>query len=228
MPYIMSSTLRRMSTISNASSGHSTGSGSSDGNSSRPASQDSAASPRVSDQAGVRFVSLRRKIIDKIELAINRRKEHFKVDYISYLENVIHFMCCLLVADSPEKQPKGLNESAAIGRPADPRCPGCLSWMKSTTSLSFNNPLSPPAASRTQPRAASYTCLPSESVFSTPDTTNTPPPMPPKKHPHESESIYNSTSDFTPPLPSKVENKPPPPPPKTRKSMFSTSESNPQ
>uniref|UniRef100_A0A8C1RDA7 Dedicator of cytokinesis 5 n=1 Tax=Cyprinus carpio TaxID=7962 RepID=A0A8C1RDA7_CYPCA len=41
MPYIMSSTLRRMSTISNASSGHSTGSGSSDGNSSRPASQES-------------------------------------------------------------------------------------------------------------------------------------------------------------------------------------------
>lgn len=41
MPYIMSSTLRRMSTISNASSGHSSGSGSSDGNSSRPASQES-------------------------------------------------------------------------------------------------------------------------------------------------------------------------------------------
>uniref|UniRef100_A0A672PQV2 Dedicator of cytokinesis protein 5-like n=1 Tax=Sinocyclocheilus grahami TaxID=75366 RepID=A0A672PQV2_SINGR len=39
MPYIMSSTLRRMSTISNASSGHS--SGSSDGNPSRPASQES-------------------------------------------------------------------------------------------------------------------------------------------------------------------------------------------
>uniref|UniRef100_A0A671KPP9 Dedicator of cytokinesis protein 5-like n=1 Tax=Sinocyclocheilus anshuiensis TaxID=1608454 RepID=A0A671KPP9_9TELE len=48
MPYIMSSTLRRMSTISNASSGHSTGSGSSDGNSSRPASQDSLLS-HVSD-----------------------------------------------------------------------------------------------------------------------------------------------------------------------------------
>uniref|UniRef100_A0A671TBV4 Dedicator of cytokinesis protein 5-like n=1 Tax=Sinocyclocheilus anshuiensis TaxID=1608454 RepID=A0A671TBV4_9TELE len=41
MPYIMSSTLRRMSTISNASSGHSSGSGSSDGNSSRPAFQES-------------------------------------------------------------------------------------------------------------------------------------------------------------------------------------------
>uniref|UniRef100_A0A672M359 Dedicator of cytokinesis protein 5-like n=1 Tax=Sinocyclocheilus grahami TaxID=75366 RepID=A0A672M359_SINGR len=40
MPYIMSSTLRRMSTISNASSGHSSGSGSSDGNSSRPAFQE--------------------------------------------------------------------------------------------------------------------------------------------------------------------------------------------
>lgn len=41
MPYIMSSTLRRLSTISNASSGHSSGSGSSDGNSSRPLSQES-------------------------------------------------------------------------------------------------------------------------------------------------------------------------------------------
>lgn len=44
-------------------------------------------------------------------------------------------------------------------------------------------------------RPVGYTCLPSESDFSTPDITSTPPPMPPKKHPHERESIYNSTSD---------------------------------
>uniref|UniRef100_A0A8C2ASG1 Dedicator of cytokinesis 5 n=1 Tax=Cyprinus carpio TaxID=7962 RepID=A0A8C2ASG1_CYPCA len=212
MPYIMSSTLRRMSTISNASSGHSTGSGSSDGNSSRPASQDSLLS-RVSDSR----VSVLSRSEEDNRISKKNRKEWSMSKSQVLLERP---------ADSdeipPEKQPRP--KSLTIGD----RRPALSLFHGESPSLSLHNPLSPLPASPHTPRSCSYTCLPSESVFSTPDTTNTPPPMPPKKHPHESESIYNSTSDFMPPLPSKVENKPPPPPPKTRKSMFSTSESNPQ
>uniref|UniRef100_A0A672M2N9 Dedicator of cytokinesis protein 5-like n=1 Tax=Sinocyclocheilus grahami TaxID=75366 RepID=A0A672M2N9_SINGR len=212
MPYIMSSTLRRMSTISNASSGHSSGSGSSDGNSSRPAFQDSLLS-RVSDSR---------------VLVLSRSEEDNRISKKNRKEWSMSKSQVLLERRSdtdeipPEKQQRP--KSLTIG---DRRLTLSL-FHGESSNLSLHNPLSPLPASPHTPRSSSYTCLPSESDFSTLDITSTPPPMPPKKHPHESESIYNSTSDFTPPLPTKVENKPPPPPPKTRKSMFPTYESNPQ
>ncbi|XP_043103667.1 dedicator of cytokinesis protein 5 [Puntigrus tetrazona] len=212
MPYIMSSTLRRMSTISNASSGHSSGSGSSDGNSSRPASQDSLLS-RVSDSR----VSVLSRSEEDNRISKKNRKEWSMSKSQVLLERP---------TDSdeipPEKQPRP--KSLTIG---DRRLTLSL-FHGDSSNLSLHNPLSPLPASPHTPRSSSFTCLQSESNFSAPDITCTPPPMPPKKHPHESESIYNSTSDFTPPLPTKVENKPPPPPPKTRKSMFPAYESNPQ
>uniref|UniRef100_A0A673ZHF0 Dedicator of cytokinesis 5 n=1 Tax=Salmo trutta TaxID=8032 RepID=A0A673ZHF0_SALTR len=52
------------------------------------------------------------------------------------------------------------------------------------------------------------------------DTPGTPPPMPPKKHPHEMFDLSQNSSEFLPTLPQKNDSKPPPPPPKTRKSMF--------
>ncbi|XP_050973094.1 dedicator of cytokinesis protein 5 [Labeo rohita] len=212
MPYIMSSTLRRMSTISNASSGHSSGSGSSDGNSSRPASQDSLLS-RVSDS--------RASVLSRSE-EDNRISKKNRKEWSMSKSQVLLERPADKDEIPPEKQPRP--KSLTIG---DRRLTLSL-FHGESSSLSLHNPLSPLPASPHTPRSSSYTCLPSESDYSTPDITNTPPPMPPKKHPHESESIYNSTFDFTPPLPTKVENKPPPPPPKTRKSMFPTYESNPQ
>ncbi|NP_001103482.1 dedicator of cytokinesis protein 5 [Danio rerio] len=212
MPYIMSSTLRRMSTISNASSGHSSGSGSSDGNSSRPASQDSLLS-RVSDNR----VSVLSRSEEDNRISKKNRKEWSVSKSQVLLERP---------ADTdeipPEKQPRP--KSLTIG---DRRLTLSL-FHGESSNLSLHNPLSPLPASPHTPRSSSYTCLPSESNFSTPDFTNIPPPMPAKRRPHETDSIYNSTYDFMPPLPAKVENKPPPPPPKTRKSMFPTYESNQQ
>ncbi|ROI64818.1 Dedicator of cytokinesis protein 5 [Anabarilius grahami] len=212
MPYIMSSTLRRMSTISNASSGHSSGSGSSDGNSSRPASQDSLLS-RVSDSR----VSVLSRSEEDNRISKKNRKEWSMSKSQVLLERP---------ADRDEIPPEKHRrpKSLTIG---DRRLTLSL-FHGESSNLSLHNPLSPLPATPRTPRSSSYTCLPSESVFSAPDITNTPPPMPPKKHPHESESIYNSTSEITPPLPTKAEVKPPPPPPKTRKSMLPTYESNPQ
>ncbi|XP_026124948.1 dedicator of cytokinesis protein 5-like [Carassius auratus] len=205
MPYIMSSTLRRMSTISNAS-------GSSDGNSSRPAFQDSLLS-RLSDSR----VSVLSRSEEDNRISKKNRKE-----WSMSKSQVLPGRRADTDEIPPEKQPRPKSLTLGDRRPT-------LSLFHGESShLSLQNPLSPLPASPHTPRSSSYTCLPSESDFSTLDITSTPPPMPPKKHPHESESIYNFTSDFTPPLPMKVENKPPPPPPKTRKSMIPTYENNPQ
>lgn len=99
-----------------------------------------------------------------------------------------------------------------------------------SSQLSQSNPLSPlPASPHTPhtPRSSSYSSLLSDNDASTIDTPGTPPPMPPKKHPHETDNPGFS-SEFTPPLPMKIESKPPPPPPKTRKSMFPSYEHGPQ
>lgn len=212
MPYIMSSTLRRMSTISNASSGHSSGSGSSDGNSSRPASQDSLLS-RVSD---CRVSVLSRSEED------NRISKKNRKEWSMSKSQVLMERPTNTDEIPPEKQPRP--KSLTIG---DRRLTLSL-YHGESSGLSLHNPLSPLPASPHTPRSSSYTCLPSERDFSTPDITSAPPPMPPKKHLPDSDGIYNSTSEFTPPLPMKVENKPPPPPPKTRKSMFPSNDINPQ
>ncbi|XP_051950003.1 dedicator of cytokinesis protein 5-like [Xyrauchen texanus] len=212
MPYIMSSTLRRMSTISNASSGHSSGSGSSDGNSSRPVSQASLLS-RVSDSR----VSVLSRSEEDNRISKKNRKE-----WSMSRSQVLPERAADRDEIPPEKQPRP--KSLNIG---DRRLTLSLFHGESSI-LSLHNQLSPLPASPHTPRSSSYTCLPNESDYSMPDIRSTPPPRPPKKHPHDSENVYNSTSELTPPLPMKVENKPPPPPPKTRKSMFSNYESNPQ
>ncbi|XP_057212417.1 dedicator of cytokinesis protein 5 [Triplophysa rosa] len=211
MPYIMSSTLRRMSTISNASSGHSSGSGSSDGNSSRPASQDSLLS-RVSDSR----VSVLSRSEEDNRISKKNRKEWSVSKSQVLLERPSN-------TDEISLEKQQRPKSLTIG---DRRLALSL-FHGESSSLCLHNPLSPLPASAHTPRSSSFTCLPSDGDISTSDIASTPPPMPPKKHPHDSDIIYNSTSEFTPPLPMKVESKPPPPPPKTRKSMFPSNDSNP-
>ncbi|KAM7391671.1 hypothetical protein PAMP_022339 [Pampus punctatissimus] len=217
MPYILSSTLRRMSTVStlsNTSSGLSSGSVSSDGPSCI-SSQDSSLLSRPSD----RRASVLSRSEEDNRIARKNRKEWSVSKSQVLLERQSD-------ADEtpPEKQQRP--KSLQLG---DRRL--TLSLFQGVSSqLSLSNPLSPlPASPHTPrtPRSSSYSSLLSDNDANTIDTPGTPPPMPPKKHPHEIDNPGFS-SEFTPPLPMKIESKPPPPPPKTRKSMFPSYEHSPQ
>ncbi|XP_030630565.1 dedicator of cytokinesis protein 5 [Chanos chanos] len=211
MPYIMSSTLRRMSTIStlsNASSGLSSGSGSSDGAPSRPASQDSLLS----------------RLNDKRASVLSRSEEDNGISRKNRKEWSISKSQVLLerVTDTDETPPEKHQRPKSL-QFGDRRLPLSL-FHGESGQLSLSAPLSPLPASPHTPRSASYTSLPSDNDIVA-DNAGIPPPMPPKKHPHENDYIHN---ELIPPLPVKVESKPPPPPPKTRKSMFPSYEHGPQ
>ncbi|XP_071389833.1 dedicator of cytokinesis protein 5 isoform X1 [Centroberyx affinis] len=214
MPYILSSTLRRMSTVStlsNASSGLSSGSASSDGPS-RISSQDSSLLSRPND----RRASVLSRSEDDNRISRKNRKEWSVSKSQVLLERQSD-------ADEtpPEKQQRP--KSLQLG---DRRL--TLSLFQGVSSqLSLSNPLSPLPASPHTPRSSSYSSLLSDNDANIIDTPGTPPPMPPKKHPHEIDNPQFS-SEFIPPLPTKIESKPPPPPPKTRKSMFPSYEHSPQ
>ncbi|KAJ8285850.1 hypothetical protein GJAV_G00031660 [Gymnothorax javanicus] len=205
MPYILSSTLRRMSTVSilsSASSGHSSGSGSSDGGPSRPSSQDSLLS-RVNDRRNTVLVHSEED---------NRIGRKNRKEWSVSKSQVLVERSMDTDETPPEKQQRP--KSLQFG---DRRL--TLSLFQGVSSpLSLSSPLSPLPASPSTPRSASYTSLSCDNDV-TLDPTGTPPPMPPKKHPHDGDSPMNS-AEFVPPLPIKVDTRPPPPPPKTRKSMF--------
>nr|XP_046242635.1 dedicator of cytokinesis protein 5 isoform X3 [Scatophagus argus] len=201
MPYILSSTLRRMSTVStlsNASSGLSSGSVSSDGPSCISSQDDRRVSVLSRSEEDNRIARKNRKewSVSKSQVLLERQSD---VD-----------------ETPPEKQQRP--KSLQLG---DRRLTLSL-FQGASSQLSLSNPLSPlPASPHTPrtPRSSSYSSLLSDSDVNPGDTPGTPPPMPPKKHPHEIDNAGFS-SEFTPPLPMKIESKPPPPPPKTRKSMF--------
>ncbi|KAM4577944.1 dedicator of cytokinesis protein 5 [Fundulus diaphanus] len=195
MPYIMSSTLRRMSTastLSSTSSGLSSWSASSDGH---PSHEVSVLSRSEEDN---RIARKNRKewSVSKSQVLLEKQSDNDEV--------------------SPDKQQRP--KSLQLG---DRRL--TLSLFQGVSSqLSLSNQLSPLPASPHTPntlRSSSYSSLLSDNDVNTIDTPGTPPPMPPKKHPHEIDN-HAISSEFGPPLPAKIENKPPPPPPKTRKSMF--------
>ncbi|KAI4876095.1 hypothetical protein NFI96_024678, partial [Prochilodus magdalenae] len=242
VPYIMSSTLRRMSsistissisTLSNASSGLSSGSGSSEGNPSRPASQDSLLS-----RAGERRTQYLSHSEEDNRISKKNRKEWSLSRSQVLLERL---------ADPNETPPEKHQrpKSLTIG---DRRL-GLSLFHGDSSVLSLSHPLSPLPASPHTPRSSSYSSLLSDGSISTAETPSTPPPMPPKKHLNESDLSASSSEvrghfrpslppsltqcclteclflglSFTPALPVKVD-RPPPPPPKTRKSMFPTQE----
>ncbi|XP_031685991.1 dedicator of cytokinesis protein 5 isoform X2 [Oncorhynchus kisutch] len=213
MPYILSSTLRRMSTVSTTSSGLSSGSTSSNGPS-RPSSQDSLLSR---DTANDRRASMLSRSEDDNRISRKNRKEWSVSKSQVLVERQPDIDETL-----PEKpqRPKSLQFG-------DRRL--TLSLFQGVSShLSLDNPLSPLPASPQTPHSSTYSSLPGDNDATT-DTPGTPPPMPPKKHPHEMFDISQNSLEFHPPLPQKIDSKPPPPPPKTRKSMFPGSyENNPQ
>ncbi|XP_029366187.1 dedicator of cytokinesis protein 5 isoform X2 [Echeneis naucrates] len=204
MPYILSSTLRRMSTVStlsNASSGLSSGSASSEGPSCISSQDDRRASILSRSEEDNRIARKNRKewSVSKSQVLLERQSDTDETP--------------------PEKQQRPKSLQLGDRRLTLSLFPGASSQ------LNLSNPLSPlPASPHTPhtphtPRSSSYSSLLSDNDANSVDTPGTPPPMPPKKHPHEIDNPRIS-SEFTPPLPMKIESKPPPPPPKTRKSMF--------
>ncbi|TWW60672.1 Dedicator of cytokinesis protein 5 [Takifugu flavidus] len=205
MPYIHSSTLRRMSTIStvsSTSSGLSSGSASSD-------------SPAHQEPARDRRTSILSRSEEDNRIARKNRKEWSVSKSQVLLERQ---------PDADEKPPEKHQRPKSL-QLGDRRL--TLSLFQGVSSqLSLLNPLSPlPASPHTPhtPRSSSYSSLLSDNDVSLADTPGTPPPMPPKKHPHDPDHGWLS-SEHTPPLPVKHDGKPPPPPPKARKSMFPTYE----
>ncbi|XP_010874264.1 dedicator of cytokinesis protein 5 [Esox lucius] len=203
MPYILSSTLRRMSTVSTTSSGHSSGFASSDGHS-RPSSQDSLLSRATAND--------RRASVLSHSEDDNRIDRKNRKDWSVSKSQVLVERHSNMDESSPEKQRRP--KSMQFG---DRRLTLSL-FQGASSQLPLGIPLSPLPASPHTPRSSSYSSLLSDND-STTDTPGTPPPMPPKKYPNEIFDISQNSSE-SPSLPQKIENKPPPPPPKTRKSMF--------
>ncbi|KAL0979453.1 hypothetical protein UPYG_G00185280 [Umbra pygmaea] len=200
MPYILSSTLRRMSTVSilsTTSSGHS--SASSD-RQSRPSSQDSLLSRACANDR-------RASVLSHFE-DDNRIDRKNRKDWSVSKSQVLVERKSNIDESPPEKQQRP--KSMQFGD------------RRQTLSLfqgSFSQPSlgTPPSILTASPPTSV-----SLSNNSSPSTPGTPPPMPPKKHPHEFFEISQNPSE-------KMDIKPPPPPPKTRKSMFPGSyDQNPQ
>uniref|UniRef100_A0A8C7D751 Dedicator of cytokinesis 5 n=1 Tax=Oncorhynchus kisutch TaxID=8019 RepID=A0A8C7D751_ONCKI len=200
IPYILSSTLRRMSTvsiISTTSSGLSSGSASSDGPSRRSSSQESVLHLLLFPPS----FSLLLPGDNDNRIGRKNRKEWSMSKSQVLVERQPDIDETL-----PEKQQRP--KSLQFG---DRRLTLSL-FQGASSQLSLGNPLSPLPASPHTPRSSNNDAIT--------DTPGTPPPMPPKKHPHEMFDLPQNSSEFLPPLPQKIESKPPPPPPKTRKSMF--------
>ncbi|XP_049341626.1 dedicator of cytokinesis protein 5 [Astyanax mexicanus] len=211
VPYIMSSTLRRMSTISTVSSisVQPSVSGSSEENSSRTACRDSLLTC-VNDK---RVSYLSRSEEDNRISKKNRKGWSLSKSQV-LLERLTDTN-----ETPPEKQPRP--KSLTLG---DRRLTLSL-FHGDSAALNLNNPLSPLPASPHTPRSSSCSSLLSDSSVITAEMSDTPPPMPPKKHLAESDPAA-APAAFLPVLPNKVDNKPPPPPPKTRKSMFPAQDHN--
>ncbi|XP_076849032.1 dedicator of cytokinesis protein 5 isoform X2 [Brachyhypopomus gauderio] len=209
MPYIMSSTLRRMSTISmsstsmlsNASSNLCSASGSFESNSYRPASQETTLLSRCEEDNRISKKNRKEWSMSKSQVLCER-----PVDTNEGSSKKQQRPKSLTIGD------RRLALSLFHGEPA---------------SLSLHNPVSPLPASPHTLRKSSYSFLLSEHSANTADNSSTPPPMPPKKHPYESDHVLNPY-EFAFHSPLKMDCKPPPPPRKTRKSMFPTQEHNPQ
>ncbi|XP_072492852.1 dedicator of cytokinesis protein 5 isoform X1 [Notamacropus eugenii] len=211
LPYIMSSTLRRLSITSVASSVVSTSSTSSDSTPSRPGSDGSILEPllerRASSGAKVEDVSLR-------EDGDNRISKFKRKDWNISKSQVI-----------AEREPEAdlLSPASKVQRPKSLQLVDSRLTLFQGSPLPSSIPLSPPPLTPKTPRTQSSPTLQVDGLMS-PGAKTVPPPPPPKSKPYETSGQRNST-EIAPPLPVRREAKgPPPPPPKTRKSGILSSE----
>uniref|UniRef100_A0A2I3GIK0 Dedicator of cytokinesis 5 n=2 Tax=Nomascus leucogenys TaxID=61853 RepID=A0A2I3GIK0_NOMLE len=208
LPYIMSSTLRRLSITSVTSSVVSTSSNSSDNAPSRPGSDGSILEPllerRASSGARVEDLSLRE------ENSENRISKFKRKDWSLSKSQVI-------AEKAPE--PDLMSPTRKAQRPKSLQLMDNRLSPFHGSSPPQSTPLSPPPLTPKATRTLSSPSLQTDGIAATP----VPPPPPPKSKPYEG-SQRNST-ELAPPLPVRREAKaPPPPPPKARKSGISTSE----
>ncbi|KAH0623152.1 hypothetical protein JD844_031162 [Phrynosoma platyrhinos] len=206
LPYIMSSTLRRLSVTSVSSSVGSTSSTSSDSTSSRPGSDGSILEPLVERRS-----SASSRMDDPLtkEDGENRINKFRRKDWSLSKSQVI-----------AEKEPEmeltsKTNTSGKALRPKSLQLGESKLSLLQGSLLQQTMPLSPPPITPKTPRTQSFPSLQTDGLGII-NLQSTPPPPPPKSKPYENSNSRNST-EIAPPLPSRQEVKPPPPPPKARK-----------
>ncbi|XP_037669111.1 dedicator of cytokinesis protein 5 isoform X4 [Choloepus didactylus] len=207
LPYIMSSTLRRLSITSVTSSVISTSSNSSDNAPSRPGSDGSVLEPLFECTAlsGARVEDLPLK-----EDAENRISKFKRKDWSLSKSQVIAEKASESDLMSPARKaqrPKSLQLADSRLTPFHGSTPP------------QSTPLSPPPLTPKATRTLSSPSLQTDGLI----TATVPPPPPPKSKPYE--SSQRNSAEIAPPLPVRREAKaPPPPPPKVRKSGILSSE----
>ncbi|XP_040482425.1 dedicator of cytokinesis protein 5 isoform X2 [Ursus maritimus] len=207
LPYIMSSTLRRLSITSVTSSVISTSSNSSDNAPSRPGSDGSILEPllerRASSGARVEDLPLR-------EDNENRISKFKRKDWSLSKSQVI-------AEKAPE--PDLMSPARKAQRPKSLQLSDNRLTPFHGSSPPQSTPLSPPPLTPKATRTLSSPSLQTDGLM----TTTVPPPPPPKSKPYE--SSQRNSAEIAPPLPVRREAKaPPPPPPKARKSGLLSSE----
>ncbi|XP_071068039.1 dedicator of cytokinesis protein 5 isoform X2 [Dasypus novemcinctus] len=214
LPYIMSSTLRRLSITSVTSSVVSTSSNSSDNASSRPGSDGSILEPLFERRAssGARVEDLPLK-----EDGENRTSKFKRKDWSLSKSQVIAEKSpepYLMSPDRKAQRPKSLQLMDSRLTPFHGSPPP------------QSTPLSPPPLTPKATRTLSSPSLQTDGLITSTIST-VPPPPPPKSKPYE--SSQRNSAEIAPPLPVRREAKvPPPPPPKVRKSGILSSEPGPQ
>ncbi|KAM6150034.1 dedicator of cytokinesis protein 5 [Erethizon dorsatum] len=206
LPYITSSTLRRLSVTSVTSSVVSTSSNSSDNAPSRPGSDGSVLEPLFERRAssGARVEDLALKEDSETRTAKFKRK-----DWSLSKSQVISEKAADPDLTSPARKtqrPKSLQLVDSRLTPFHGASPP------------QSTPLSPPPLTPKATRTLSSPSLQTDGLVA-----SVPPPPPPKSKPYE--SSQRNSAEIAPPLPVRREAKaPPPPPPKTRKSSILSSE----
>ncbi|XP_043392159.1 dedicator of cytokinesis protein 5 isoform X2 [Chelonia mydas] len=213
LPYIMSSTLRRLSVTSVTSSVVSTSSTSSDSASSRPGSDGSILEPLLERRLSTASKAEELPVKEDADNRINKFKR--KDRSISKSQVIV------------EKEPEAeltskTSTSEKAQRPKSLQLGDGRLTLHQASSLQQSTPLSPPPITPKTPRTHSFPSLQADGL-ATANFQSTPPPPPPKSKPYENSNSRNS-SEVAPPLPSRREVKPPPPPPKARKSSVVSSE----
>lgn len=213
LPYIMSSTLRRLSVTSVASSVVSTSSTSSDSTSSRPGSDGSILEPLLERRIST---ASRAEELPAKEDGDNRICKLKRKEWSISKSQVI-------VEKEPEMElTSKMSTSGKAQRPKSLQLGDNRLTLLQSSSLQQSTPLSPPPITPKTPRTHSFPSLQSDGLPAA-SLQSTPPPPPPKSKPYENSNPRNSV-EVAPPLPSRRESKPPPPPPKTRKSSVLSSE----
>uniref|UniRef100_A0A452H2G0 Uncharacterized protein n=1 Tax=Gopherus agassizii TaxID=38772 RepID=A0A452H2G0_9SAUR len=175
LPYIMSSTLRRLSVTSVTSSVVSTSSTSSDSTSSRPGSDGSILEPLLERRLSTASKAEELPVKEDADNRINKFK---RKDWSISKSQVI-----------VEKEPEA--ELTSKTRPKSLQLGDSRLTLLQASSLQQSTPLSPPPITPKTPRTHSFPSLQTDGL-ATANFQSTPPPPPPKSKPYENSNSRNS------------------------------------